>query len=92
MHNRWGIAYVIESLAFERHLRMLIKLREKMERDGVSEEYIKKVLTDKCWFAHQTQLEVIDGEKRRGYLPNWGEELYGDREPQRAVVGDMSQD
>lgn len=85
---------MIESLAFEEHLRRLIRLREKMEKDGISEEYIKKVLTDKCWFAHWTQLEVIDGEKRRpaDYLPDWCQKLYGDREPQGAVIGDMSQD
>ncbi len=72
MLNKWGVQYVIESLAFEKHLERMREVRKRLENMGIPEKCIKIVLMDRSWFKHYWQVEVIDGETR-GSLPNRGQ-------------------
>ncbi len=62
MLNKWGASFVIESLAFEKHLEKMNEIRNRLEEMGLPERYIKMVLLDKSWFKHYWQVEVIDGQ------------------------------
>lgn len=51
--QRWGVEWVLSSLAFEKHIKALMQLREKLEKKGIKEKAIKKVLFMRCryWYV-----------------------------------------